>query len=300
MKLYYFKDAKGNFGDDLNPWLWERLLPGVLDERADEIFVGIGTLLNHRIPAAPVKHVFGSGYGYGEKPDVRQNYVFHAVRGHKTAQALGLSPDLVYTDAAVLVRAVEFRRAPAREFRFGFIPTGHTIASYDWQPLCRELGWHFISPQGQVEDILYQMSRCETLVCEAMHGAIVADAMRIPWLPIQCDGMVLGFKWEDWLGTLELPYEPSLITPLYAHQEPMGAGAQLKNEIKHRLRQFGVWSSSWTAPAPRATGSAATARALQDLRRLEQKSPYLSREPLVQQHTERYLALLERFKQARA
>jgi succinoglycan biosynthesis protein ExoV len=32
MKLFYFKDPAGNFGDDLNLWLWPKVLPGILDE----------------------------------------------------------------------------------------------------------------------------------------------------------------------------------------------------------------------------------------------------------------------------
>ncbi len=27
MKLYYYKDVIGNFGDDLNSWLWDALIP---------------------------------------------------------------------------------------------------------------------------------------------------------------------------------------------------------------------------------------------------------------------------------
>ncbi len=72
MQLYYFKDRRGNFGDDLNPWLWRQLLPEVMQGSPDELFVGIGTLLNHRLPAAPLKHVFGSGHGYGTKAGHRR------------------------------------------------------------------------------------------------------------------------------------------------------------------------------------------------------------------------------------
>jgi succinoglycan biosynthesis protein ExoV len=68
MQLYYFKVHHGNFGDDLNPWLWPQLLPELMQGAGDELLVGIGTLLNHRLPAAPLKHVFGSGHGYGRKP----------------------------------------------------------------------------------------------------------------------------------------------------------------------------------------------------------------------------------------
>ena len=45
MKLVYYQDPKGNFGDDLNPWLWERLLPGRLDDDPSELLVGMGTIL---------------------------------------------------------------------------------------------------------------------------------------------------------------------------------------------------------------------------------------------------------------
>ncbi len=57
MKLYYFIDPSGNFGDDLNPWIWDRLLPDFFDQNADTLFIGIGTLLNHRIPYAAKKIV---------------------------------------------------------------------------------------------------------------------------------------------------------------------------------------------------------------------------------------------------
>lgn len=59
MKLYW--SARHNFGDSLNPWLWEKLLPGALDQDSSEILVGIGTLLNHKLPRTGHKHVFGSG-----------------------------------------------------------------------------------------------------------------------------------------------------------------------------------------------------------------------------------------------
>ncbi len=35
MKLYFFKDQGGNFGDDLNPWLFGQLFPQLLDDNAD-------------------------------------------------------------------------------------------------------------------------------------------------------------------------------------------------------------------------------------------------------------------------
>jgi len=71
MKLLYFESSYGNFGDDLNPWLWSRLQPRLIDrENTDNsILLGIGTILNadligDKIAEASEIHVFGSGCGY--------------------------------------------------------------------------------------------------------------------------------------------------------------------------------------------------------------------------------------------
>ena len=43
MKLHYFRSPHGNFGDDLNAWLWPELMPDVWDDGRDGItFVGAG------------------------------------------------------------------------------------------------------------------------------------------------------------------------------------------------------------------------------------------------------------------
>lgn len=136
MKTYYFRDPRGNFGDDLNPWLWGKLVPELLDENPAEILVGIGTILDDRLPPTPVKHILGSGVGYGKMPQVDERFIFHAVRGYATAAALGLPKDRVITDAAVLVRRVVDVLSSAKHHDFGLMPTGHSEYHYDWESLC--------------------------------------------------------------------------------------------------------------------------------------------------------------------
>ena len=46
MKPYYWESQHGNFGDDLNLWLWDFLLPGFREAHADVLLVGVGTVLN--------------------------------------------------------------------------------------------------------------------------------------------------------------------------------------------------------------------------------------------------------------
>lgn len=293
MKLHYFKDPQGNFGDDLNPWLWQRLIPDLLDDRAEELFVGIGTLINHRLPAAPLKHIFGSGLGYGKPPPLDNRIVFHAVRGPETARALGLPPEKAITDAAVLVRAVGCPKPTAKTHRFGLILTGQTINDYDWEPVCRELGMRFISCHWDVETVLRAMAECETMLCEAMHGAIVADALRVPWIPVSCNDDILAFKWKDWLTTLSLPYEPTRITSLFDHERELGFGARTKNSVKRGLKDRGLWSQRWTGAPPADSGPTERERALCELRAAATRPPFLSDERRLDTLTTRYLDLLD-------
>src|ERR671933_1813427 len=103
MQLYYRSPPGGNFGDDLNPWLWPQLLPYPLEQCLDDdtLFIGVGSILNHRIPAHPTKKlVFGSGFGYGSPPQVTGDWQFVGVRGPLTAKVLGLPSSVTYGDTA--------------------------------------------------------------------------------------------------------------------------------------------------------------------------------------------------------
>lgn len=296
MKLYYYKDPHGNFGDDLNPWLWDQLLPDVLDGDEDTLFVGIGTLLNHRLPDAPVKHVFGSGYGYGEPPRIDGQFVFHAVRGYGTARLLGLSEKTVVTDAAVLLKAVAFERAAEVKHAIGFIPHCQSSRYFDWEAVCDELGFKYISAEWDVETVLREMTSCEALVCEAMHGAIAADTLRIPWIPVSCYDYISSFKWEDWLSTLNLPYMPTRITSLYDIERSFPRSIKFKNQVKRSLRSIGAWSQHWTPPPRRKTGHEEFGRAVEELRIAAARPQYLSADNVLDAHVNRYLELLDGMK----
>src|SRR5215210_6848355 len=99
MKLYYARLKGGNFGDDLNRWLWERLVPGLLDSDGSVLFVGIGSILNSLLDNDKVKVIFGSGAGYGAAPRIDHRWKIYFVRGPLTAEALGIDRKLAITDA---------------------------------------------------------------------------------------------------------------------------------------------------------------------------------------------------------
>ncbi|KAM3094967.1 hypothetical protein ACKFKG_14745 [Phormidesmis sp. 146-35] len=76
-------------------------------------------------------------------------------------------------------------------------------------------GIAYIDPSWEVDRCIRMINFSECVLAEAMHGAIVADALRVPWIPIKSDGSINDFKWQDWLSTLNLQHNPSKISRLY-------------------------------------------------------------------------------------
>ena len=91
MKLHYCKTPLGNFGDDLNTWLWPTLLgDSFFNSDEDSLFLGVGTILNKKIPKEPEKIVLGTGTGYQRPPKVDGKFSIYSVRGPLTARALNI------------------------------------------------------------------------------------------------------------------------------------------------------------------------------------------------------------------
>ncbi len=221
MKLYYynFGEDTQNFGDDLNRWLWPRLLPGLLDDDAQTTLVGIGTLLNERLteetPLAHQRLIFSTGAGYGDGsyrlgPADR----VYCVRGPLTAQALGLPPSAAIADGALLVR--RFYQPPVKKHcAFAYMPHIEQIADNAWQSICAELGIGYLDPRWPTERILDGIAHTEVLLTEAMHGAIVADALRVPWIAVDTHPHILPFKWQDWCASVGTTYQSHHIDPIW-------------------------------------------------------------------------------------
>jgi succinoglycan biosynthesis protein ExoV len=216
MKLYW--STKHNFGDSLNPWLWGKLLPASLDQDSSEILVGIGTLLNHKIPCGVHKHVFGSGYGYGWAPDVhRPDWTIYCVRGPRTAAKLNVARNLAITDPAVLIRRF-VTRSTASSKEIVFIPHFESLDVGEWEIPCRLSNLTFVSPCDTVENVIHKIRGAKLVVAEAMHGAIVADALRVPWVPIRPLIKKNEQKWFDWFESLGLDCEPRPLPPSSIHE----------------------------------------------------------------------------------
>lgn len=214
MYLYCYR-RRPNFGDALNDVLWQRFIDVRLDREpgSDEVFVGIGTLLNQHLPAARRLHIFGSGLGYGRvAPEGMRNWEVHFVRGPLTANALSLDPGLAISDPAILLNRI-MDPGVKKDIACSFMPH-HSFDSPRFRAVCEEAGINYISPELPCEEVLAQLLRSEKLICSAMHGAIAAEALRIPWLPVTHEG-ILESKWHDWAASLELNVEFVRLPAIY-------------------------------------------------------------------------------------
>jgi succinoglycan biosynthesis protein ExoV len=274
MKLYY--DRNQNFGDELNAWLWPRLIPEILDEDERAIFVGIGSLLNSNLPAAPFKVVFGAGVAlnrrgveYGKRlPVIDERWRVYGVRGPLSAKALGLPADRAITDGAALLRVIDLPHEP-KVHRASFIPHCVSKRQWPWREICRQAGVHFIDPNDPVDDVLRELRRSEVVITEAMHGAIMADALRVPWIPVRAYANILTFKWQDWCRSLGLEYRPVALPALYTpEQVAWRVGSYLERLRVRHTPVAELYLGAVRASVRRATGSFVSSLADQATQRL--------------------------------
>jgi len=204
MKMFVFHGKAPNFGDDLNRWLWPKILPGFFDDNESELFLGIGSILYDSHPKEAKKIVFGAGYaGYTNLPKIDDTWDFRFVRGTKTAQVLGLSEDLAIGDSGILIRLVD---TPTYEKKHdvSFMPHFESAQYGSWPEICERLGINFIDPRWDVDRVLENMLSSRLMVSEAMHGIIIADALRVPWQAIKPLDPNHHAKWQDWASVLDL------------------------------------------------------------------------------------------------
>lgn len=289
MKLYYFKDSHGNFGDDLNPWLFDQLFPTLLDENEKELLVGVGTLLNHRIPRADKVTVFGSGHGYGQLPEVNENWTFSCVRGPRTARALGLSAETAITDAAMLT-PLFFNQTFEKRYQTSYMPHCDSARFGDWQHICAQAGVHFIDPRLPFLQVFAEIKQSKRLITEAMHGAILADSFRVPWTPAKAYPHISEFKWQDWLESVEVSAEFNHLPSIYRGDELFSARDTVKHRIKRVLHKTPLWRSAWEVAPPARSSQQAIESCIQELQKIEaMQQVFLSADGRLQHNTERLL-----------
>jgi succinoglycan biosynthesis protein ExoV len=228
MQPFYWESAHGNFGDDLNLWLWDFLLPGFREVHPDILLVGVGTVLNQvLLPQGTRKLVVGSGFGYGKLPDMSDaaEWDIRAVRGPLTAQKIGVDRRLGIVDPAVMVADMpEFQNVPKTRGAI-FVPHWESAIGGIWPAVCKLAGLAYVDPCGEAKSVIRAIAGAEMVVAESMHAAILADALRVPWVAVTTSSSINSFKWQDWATSLDIKYQPRQV-PLSSRAEANAKGAR--------------------------------------------------------------------------
>ncbi len=203
MKIYYYNDVP-NFGDMLNKYIWPHFFGSLLERKDNVMLFGIGTLIGNKVKHNGPIIVFGSGCGYiSDLRHVQDNQqTINFVRGPMSAKVLGLSADYAITDPAILTPEVFPASAPRGDVVF--VPHWETSFNPLWKRACELAGVTYIDPLADVKDVAAGISGARLVIAEAMHAAILADAYRVPWVPVSTSPRINEFKWNDWARSLNV------------------------------------------------------------------------------------------------
>ena len=292
MRLQYFQGQRPNFGDELNTWLWPQLLPGFFDDDPGVLFFGIGSILGSLCNPAAKKIVFGAGYvtAYSDYvPDVHgPNWEVFFVRGPRTARALGLPDSLGIGDAAILLRALhdQLQRKPGY---VGFMPHWESLPRGNWSRACTLAGIRLIDPTAPVASVLDEILGCEVLIAEAMHGAIVADTLRVPWIPVLPINHAHRDKWLDWAEALRLNFKQHRLWP--------SSPAEVAFAVRYHPWLASVGAGLSKGSASRLSQPLIVYAAAERLAALAEEEPCLSADPFLESA---FQQMLEKLRQLQA
>lgn len=281
MKLHYYVDQP-NFGDALNGWLWDRVLPGWLDDDERVRVSGIGTLLSADMPPAERWIILTSGVGYGRLPAAvaRERWTVVAVRGPLSARTLALPPSAAVTDGAILLATLPEYAPLAEAERRGIVFVPHHRGDPDgtWRAVCASLGIEYLDPRADSHAVVARLRRAAVVLAEAMHAAIIADSLRVPWVPVATSREISTFKWLDWTLSMGLPCVPvhlpapavadwarGALLPLTGGRHAFAARDEA-DALAHLERRDRLLGRPWW-PLARRTGKRVSARTLRALRR---------------------------------
>lgn len=237
MELKYWKEKLKNFGDDLNGWLWPQIFENI-DNENNVCFLGIGTILNKKaldnigIDNYEKKIVFGSGVRpdlFRRKLTLDNTWDVKFLRGPLSSEYFDNKYDYI-TDSAYAIRQLDSFSTlmnHEKKYEVSFMPYFHSLQFIDWETICEELGFHYISPfaDNGIENTLIEIASSKKLIAEAMHGAIVADLFRVPWQRFifstyyHENPYISDYKWNDWLLSVGLENVNPIRTPIYTNSQ---------------------------------------------------------------------------------
>ncbi len=316
MKLFYCRVDGGNFGDDMNEWFWNELFPDHRDIAPDATLFGIGSILwRDNFAGLDRVVVMGSGSGYGVIPnEVPGNAEIGFVRGPRTARLLNLDASVAITDPAAMVPTFKSFDDVTSTGEVVFVPhVGTAKLPLNWDRIADRAGVRYVTPAQDSRDVIRAIAGARLVLAESLHGAILADAFRVPWVPLSISPTFNEHKWRDWSDSLEM--EIAFEEFLGGLKKTRALLARLRNVVSGGKGKRAATQKTGSLPhgthvAPAFSKEAKTAARkwvstlspivetmlVRDLARAQKTTPFLSAETVLR---ERQSQILDRIDQVR-
>jgi succinoglycan biosynthesis protein ExoV len=228
-----------------------------------------------------------------------KNADIRAVRGPKTAEALGLPKNIAMTDPAVLIARMEEFSAISTQYNCSFVPHWESHICGIWPEICARLNIHYINPCDDSKEVIKAIAASTYILAESMHAAILADAFGIPWIAVSSSDNINSFKWQDWLDGLDMEYSPCSLLPSTRWEAKYKGGRYAF--INYRAGMAGlpdpqshVANSLHNKPAHKKVVESALAKpALKSLLEASRKDPDLSDRSVLNARIEQLETMLE-------
>lgn len=290
MQLSYFRRIP-NFGDALSPVLARHVFGDIFDDDDSRRLLFIGTIIERKAPSDVHEIIVGAGAGYKRGPYDTQGRTVLCVRGPLTCDLLGIDRSHAAIDPALLIS--RYHTGGSSGVGTAFMPHNHShmIAGDVLASICGEIGISYVSPLDDVSSILSRLAGACCLITEALHGAVVAEAYGVPWVPVIFSSKVLEKKWHDFAATIGVEYRPMNLNANIAFD----GRVRTADRVKYALSPAGLGKRKYKYLPVRKPDRAAFGILERKLKRLRQ-GQFVKSDPAVKARSiARLEAALERF-----
>lgn len=189
-----------NFGDDLNPYLFQTLLQKEVFRDSKQQFhhiLGVGSILE-RANAKSI--VVGSGFIRPEGSFKEQPAQILAVRGELTQAKLGYS-NLLLGDPGIIVPSLLGIQS-SNEVDLVVVPH---VDFYQQVVSIYGRRVRVVDPSKEFDQVIAEIASASVVISQSLHGLVMADGLGIPNLWVSPHGKMIGgeFKFMDYYSTTQ-------------------------------------------------------------------------------------------------
>lgn len=240
--FFYYKPKIKNFGDHLNEYIYKNLF---FDSQLKSNVIGIGSILTKEFLTENEiegKNCFVLGSGTRSIRDIPRFDIEKGsfFRGPLTNMVATLDTNNFISDGAYVLRQIDKYKKlehTQKQYPISIIPYFRSLNGANWSKISKEFDLNFIDPTipNGIDFFMEEVAKSKLIISEAMHGAIMADIFRIPWVRLEFLSSIFEslevstFKWKDWQYSIKLLHTHSIKADIYQSFVAQSKNFRLKN-----------------------------------------------------------------------